>query len=326
LDTRYLKSLLAVVDRGSIADAARAEGLTAAAIGQRIQAMERALDVVLLSRAGHAAQPTPACLSLLPRARRIVSEMAQLSNDAQGEALQGTLRVGAISTALTGLLPGALRRLTVLAPGIKPIIMPGTSRDLYKALQARELDAAILAAPPFVLPKHVQRTVLRVEPLVFLAGPATDGEVNMLLETRPYIRYDPQAWGGRHAAHYLDEHGLTPTVLCDLDALETIAMLVADGMGVSLVPQWSGFERWAGDCRVTPIESSTVPSTAPSIKAQMKPSTTPPTKSPMHPASTSPDRLIAPAVHARYGRELVVLSDRHSERPDLLNMLFQALA
>ena len=29
-------------------------------------------------------------------------------------------------------------------------------------------------------------------------------------------------------------------MLCELDALETILMLVAQGMGVSLVPQWAG--------------------------------------------------------------------------------------
>ncbi|MGU3306149.1 hypothetical protein ACLBW8_07770 [Pseudomonas sp. M5A4_2d] len=30
---------------------------------------------------------------------------------------------------------------------------------------------------------------------------------------------------------------------CELDALETIVMLVAQGMGVSLVPQWTGMSR-----------------------------------------------------------------------------------
>ncbi|MBN3728046.1 LysR family transcriptional regulator, partial [Burkholderia sp. Ac-20379] len=50
METRYLKSLLAVVDSGSIADAARVEHLTAAAIGQRVQALERELGFALLSR------------------------------------------------------------------------------------------------------------------------------------------------------------------------------------------------------------------------------------------------------------------------------------
>ena len=297
MDSRYLKSLIAVIDRGSIADAARAEGLTAAAVGQRVQALERELNVVLLSRAGHAALPTAACLSLLPRARRIVSEMGLLRNDSRDEALRGTLRVGAISTALTGLLPETLRRLTALAPGIRPVIVPGTSRDLYKALQSRDLDAAIMASPPFALPASMRCDVLQLEPLVFIANAKITGEVDVLLRTLPYIRYDPQAWGGRHAMQYLDERGLFPTVLCDLDALETIAMLVADGMGVSLVPRWSGFERWAANCKVTPIVVETVDGVSRARNSDM-----------------------------RYARELVVLSERYPERPDLLDALFQALA
>lgn len=56
METRYLKSLIAVVDSGSIADAARAEHLTAAAVGQRVQALERELGFALLSRSGHAAR------------------------------------------------------------------------------------------------------------------------------------------------------------------------------------------------------------------------------------------------------------------------------
>ncbi len=51
----------------------------------------------------------------------------------------------------------------------------------------------------------------------------------------------------------LADQGLEPAVLCDLDALEAIAMLAADGMGVGLVPHWTGLERFMGDCRMLPI-------------------------------------------------------------------------
>lgn len=46
---------------------------------------------------------------------------------------------------------------------------------------------------------------------------------------------------------------MLPTPLVDLDALETIAMLVTEGLGVSLVPYWSGFEHWGHKCVVTPV-------------------------------------------------------------------------
>lgn len=253
MEIRYLKSLLAVVDSGSIAEAARTEHLTAAAIGQRVQVLERELGFALLTRSGHAARPTQSCTLLLPRARRLVREAALLAGDAGAGGLSGSLRIGAVSTLLTGLLPRALRAFTQAAPEAKTLIVPGTSRALYRMLQADEIDAALLVAPPFALPKTLRALELRREALVLLAPPGTRGSPAQLLRQLPYIRYDPSAWGGRHAAAWLAEQQLAPTVLCDLDALEAIALLVADGMGVSLVPQWPGIERFAGDCRAIPI-------------------------------------------------------------------------
>ncbi len=253
MDTRYLKSLITVVECGSIAHAARIEGLTAAAISQRILALERQLGFELLSRVGHAAKPSQACLGLLPRARRIVREVALLAGDADGAGLTGQLRVGAISTVLTGLMPEALRALTVSAPGLTPVIMPGTSRSLYQALLSGEVDAAILVAPPFELPKALQAVSLRKEPLVFLSKEKSSISIPAQLMSQPYIRYDPDAWGGRYAEQYLADQGLKPTPMVDLDALETIAMLVTGGMGVSLVPYWSGFEQWGHQCAVSQI-------------------------------------------------------------------------
>lgn len=255
MDTRYLKSLITVVECGSIAHAARFEGLTAAAVSQRILALERQLGFELLSRVGHAAKPSQACLGLLPRAKRIVRETALLEGDADVEGLTGQLRIGAISTVLTGLLPVALRALTESAPGLKPVIVPGTSRSLYQALLSNEVDAAILVVPPFELPKALQSVSLRKEPLVFLSKEESSDSIADQLKALPYIRYDPDAWGGRHAEHYLADHELMPTPLVDLDALETIAMLVAEGLGVSLVPYWSGFERWSHKCVVSRLDS-----------------------------------------------------------------------
>jgi DNA-binding transcriptional LysR family regulator len=256
LGIRYLKSLIAVVDSGSIAEAARSEHLTAAAIGQRVQVLERELGMALLSRSGHSAQPTQACLLLLPRARRLVREAALLHGDAGVDGLRGSLRIGAVSTVLTGLLPRALRAFNQAAPQAKAQIFPGTSRELFRLLQAGEIDAALMVAPPFALPRTLRCVHLRQEALVLLAPPGAKPDAQALLRELPYIRYDPHAWGGRHAAAWLADQGIAPAVLCDLDALEAIALLVADGMGASLVPQWVGIERFAADCLCLPIAAA----------------------------------------------------------------------
>lgn len=253
MDTRYLKSLIAVVDCGSIAKAARLENLTAAAISQRIVALERQLGMALLVRVGHEAKPSLACMDLLPRARAIVNEVALLAGDADSHGLTGPLRIGAISTVLTGLLPQALRALTRSTPQLKPVIVPGTSRALYHALETGELDAAIVVAPPFALSKAFDAVLLREEALVFIAREHAAQSIDSRLQNSPYIQYDPDAWGGRHALQYLQDHHLSPAALLDLDALETIALLTAEGLGVSLVPCWSGIERWTGSCVVEPV-------------------------------------------------------------------------
>jgi DNA-binding transcriptional LysR family regulator len=253
MDTRYLRSLIAVVESGSIAKAARLENLTAAAVSQRIVALERQLGLELLVRVGHVAKPSLACMDLLPRARCIVNEVALLAGDVDNQGLTGPLRIGAISTVLTGLLPQALRSLTRSTPQLKPVIIPGTSRSLYQALEANELDAAIVVAPPFALTKTFDAVLLRKEPLVFISNEQSSLGIDARLQSCPYIQYDPDAWGGRHAVQYLQDQGLTPAALLDLDALETIALLTSEGLGVSLVPCWSGIERWMGSCEVEPV-------------------------------------------------------------------------
>lgn len=140
--------------------------------------------------------------------------------------------MGAVSTALTGVLPGLIERLARSAPGLKLQITPGDSRSLYEKVLGGELDAAILVRPPFTLPKALALQVLKVEPLILIA-PAAQAALapDTLLREHPFIRYDAQSWGGQIAQRYLDEQLITPQLLCELDALETIVMLVAQGMG-----------------------------------------------------------------------------------------------
>ena len=72
MDTRFVASLLAIVDEGSIAAAARRAGVTASALSQRVAALEGDLGVALLRREGRMVRPTHACSRLLPRLRELM--------------------------------------------------------------------------------------------------------------------------------------------------------------------------------------------------------------------------------------------------------------
>ncbi|KPU58950.1 bacterial regulatory helix-turn-helix, lysR family protein [Pseudomonas fluorescens] len=241
MDVRFLRSLVAVVETGSIAAAARGENRTAAAISQRVQVLERALGCTLLLRSAHAARPSEQCLLMLPKIQSIIDQAQELQSELGQDGLVGELKVGAVSTALTGVLPRVIERLALSAPGLKLKIAPGDSRSLYEKLLTGKLDAAILVKPPFQPPKALALTLLKVEPLILIAAARHATQTfEALLRDHPFVRYDACSWGGQIAQRYLDEQSFEPQVLCELDALETIVMLVAQGMGVSLVPQWAG--------------------------------------------------------------------------------------
>jgi len=242
VDIRYLESLVSVVEMGSIAGAARAQNLTPAAVGQRIAILEKHFGAALLNRTTHKAIPTETCLNLLPKARQIVSEFNHMSAEVEASGLAGKFHLGAISTALTGILPGTIRQLAQVAPKLVLQIKPGTSNSLFSDLSERKIDAAIIALPPYALPRSFTVEQLRVEPLVLLSRNALGNSAREKLEQNPYICYDAQSWGGLKAFQYLKDRKIRIEPFYELDALEAIEKLVLQGMGVSLVPQWAGLD------------------------------------------------------------------------------------
>jgi len=242
MDIRYFDSLIAVVEFGSIAQAARSQHLTAAAVGQRILALEKHFNTALLNRSTHKATPTEACLNLLPRARHLVNEFYAMNSDIAHSGLTGKFHLGAISTALTGILPAAIKQLAVAAPGLMLQIKPGTSNSLFADLTDRRIDAAIIALPPYSLPSAYQFLPLRDEPLVLISNQSRGKTVREKLKQNPYICYDSQSWGGLKARQFLEDKNIEIEPYYELDALETIEKLVQQGMGVSLVPQWAGLD------------------------------------------------------------------------------------
>ena len=193
MNIRFITSLIEVVDTGSIAAAARNQMLTPAAISQRIKALEVSLGCQLLSRAGHTAKPTAECLKILPRLKHLISEIDELQSDLDETGLSGELKIGAISTALSGLLPGTIQYLTTNAPNINLQIFPGTSAYLYKQLLAKKVDVIIIVTPAFICPKYLDLTHLYSEQLGFMCSAKNELGINKSLLSKPYIQYDRSA-------------------------------------------------------------------------------------------------------------------------------------
>lgn len=237
MNTRFLESFLVIAECGSIAEAARRQNLTPAALAQRLRALEADLGQPLMTRSGRSVQPTEAGLAIVDHARALIAATRDLQAVAAMGVPTGQLRLGATATAMTGILPDVIARLSTAHPGIEYFVQPGSSIDLYHQVLEAELDAALLVQPQFALPKSVDWLTVREEPLVLLT-PATlpADDLPALFGQMRFIRYDRNQWGGQLVDRYLRDNGLAVQEWLELDALDAISAMVARGLGIAIVP------------------------------------------------------------------------------------------
>ncbi len=246
MDLRFVETLLAAVEEGSLAGAARRLGITAAAVSQRVAALEAELKVPLLVRDGRQMAPTPECEILLADLRQMVALKAGLAGQLHQERLSGTLRLGAVSTALSDFGPKLVRGLEVQAPEVALSLIPAASDEIYAQFSEGQLDAALIVAPPFELPK-----TMTFDPLV-------QQRIGLLRQRgrahgQPYILYNRAAWGGALCWQALKAGDDAPRILCEMDAVEVIAQMVADGLGQAVLPQWAGLARYETELSFEPL-------------------------------------------------------------------------
>jgi len=240
MDSQFLESFVLVVEYGSVAEAARRLNLTPAGVTQRLRALENELGMALVSRSGRTVRPTEAGWAILAQSQTLLAGVRDLRAIANEKSFAGDLRLGAVSSALTGILPPILAGLAAKYPRMTLFVRPGSSNDLYSKVIDAELDAAVIIEPDFSLPKTCEWITWREEPLIVLAHRGiTQRNAHKILQAEPFIRYDRKQWGGRLADNYLQHFDLHPQDRYELDSLEAIAVLVDRQLGVSLVPDWA---------------------------------------------------------------------------------------
>ena len=240
MDTQFLQSFVMVIDSGSMAEAARRLDLTPAAVAARVKSLEESMGTLLLRRAGRTVKPTEAGLRILDHARGVLRDVRNLHALANDDAPLGEWRLGVSTSALTGVVPPLLRGMYAKYPKLAVYMEPGNSGTLYQRVTGGMLDAAVIVEPQFTLPKSCGWEVLVEEPLCVLAPASMAGHDPLeLLAREPFIRYDRSMWGGRLADAWLRERQIQPQERIEIDALNAIAVFVDQGLGVSLVPDWT---------------------------------------------------------------------------------------
>ncbi|MEO8387817.1 LysR family transcriptional regulator [Polaromonas sp.] len=232
-----LKTLIAVVRYGGFSAAGSHIGLTQSAVSSQIQRLEESLGLALFDRTRRSASLNDAGARVLARAEEIVALVAKLGDANTGDELVGTLRIGAIASVQSTLLPRALAALRKESPKLLVNIAPGVSMKLMDQLDSAEIDAAIMIRPPFgILPEMTWQSLMH-EPFKLLVHKDTKGkDWRALLESQPFLRYERTSFGGRLVTRFLRENSLVVQESIELDEISGLMNLVSEGLGVALVP------------------------------------------------------------------------------------------
>ncbi|XXF10538.1 LysR family transcriptional regulator [Pseudomonas sp. D2-3] len=235
---RELKTFLTVVRCGTFAAAGKQIGLTQSAVSAQIRNLEGAVGQSLFDRTGRTATLNQAGARAVPLAEKILEQFSLMSTPERFEDYRGELRIGAIGTVQSCLMPAMLLKLREQAPGIETKLVPGVSLDLLNQVDSGEIDLAIIIRPPFQLPKELELELVRSEPFVLVAPTDMDAQEPMkMLTEHPFIRYDRSSFGGRLVTQFMRKQRIQPRQVLELDELDAIVKMVESGLGIALIPE-----------------------------------------------------------------------------------------
>lgn len=237
VDTRQLRTLLAVVDHGGFSRAAGVVNLTISAVSQQVQALEQEVGAPLFDRSTRPPRLTVAGQQLVEAARELVRTAENAIDAISGRKVIGTFSLGSVRTSALSLLPRAIVRLNAAYPELRIQLRVGLSETLLQDVVSGRLDAAMVAEYGN-FPDSLRWRPFLDEPLFVVAPPGTPAmEANELLVRHPFIRFRANV----PLAHLIDlelaRMNLPLAEIAQIDTISAITACVANGLGVSILPQ-----------------------------------------------------------------------------------------
>lgn len=246
---RQLRTFVAAVEHGSITRAAAALHLTQPAASQQLRELERVMKVRLLQRAGGRVVPTAAGAAILEPARRAqaaaLDALAAAATYRSGET--GRVRLGTGATACIYVLPRVLAALRARMPGLEVVVATGNSPEILRQVREGALDAALVTWPGGVQRGLQHHVLLRDRLLALLPGEVEPGPVDRArLAAMKLILFEAGGDTRGVVDGWFRQGGLAPKPIMELGSVEAIKVLVAGGLGASVLPGMAVSEVPAG--------------------------------------------------------------------------------
>ncbi len=157
---RHLEAFRAIMDTGTVSQAARSLGVSQPAVSRMLTALEQDIGFELFHRIGGRLVPTRSALALRADVLRTLDSMENLRKISQTlrHGRYGEVKLGCAPSLVHRVVPGALERFARDWPDTRVIVEPRPSRIVVDMLSTRALELGLLFLP-------VEHTGLEVTPL-----------------------------------------------------------------------------------------------------------------------------------------------------------------
>jgi DNA-binding transcriptional LysR family regulator len=247
LRLRDLHVFCAVVQRGSMAQAAAHLGVSQPAVSEIIADLEHTLAVRLFDRSRQGATPTIYGRALLKRATVVFDELKQSIRDLEflADPTVGEVRIGCPESLAASILPPVIQRFSELYPNVVLHLsyVASPPRELPE-LRERTLDAILdRVVPPFAIESDVfDVEVLFQDVMVVAAGMqspwARRRKIDLAeLVDEPWILPPTDSWNYTNVAEAFRTRGLPlPKVRLVTFSVHLRSSLLATGRFLTAFP------------------------------------------------------------------------------------------
>jgi len=241
MEIHQLEYLIAVAEEGGFTRAAEKLLVAQPSLSQQIKKLEHEVGQPLFDRLPRGVVLTEAGQRLLEYARRVLNELSDAKKRVRdvGDHVSGAVTVGAIPTIAPFVLPAAVQGCAQRWPGVTFTVIEDVTAHLFARLAHGELDVALISSSDGFPGIHIE--TVASEPLFLVVGRghrlAKRRRVSWSdLRDEPFlVLHDMHCLAGQ-VLQFCEHQPVKPRIVAWGEQLNTIAAMVATGLGVSIVP------------------------------------------------------------------------------------------
>lgn len=243
LEIRHYETIAAIIEVGTMTEAARQLSITQSAMSHRLAEAERRLGAALFSRGpDRRLSPTSHGIAVHQAAVRAIAELQRVEDAVAGSpsGVEVMVRLGVGSYECYDWFPRFRRTLHVDHPEIDlDVVVVGDSPGT--AVAARDVDVVIAPGRPAgdhdLVPVFDDELVLVCAPSHRLAGAGSIEAADLTADT--YLTYNAQPAPGFEYDRFVRPSGEAPRIVRVVPQTSAIVELVAAGVGVSVLSRWA---------------------------------------------------------------------------------------